>query len=647
MANAKVKNQDKKTMEIIYPDGIEIDLDEAWRKLISNQFTGSAGRGFGELVQNFLDSYPSSTPWDERQGKIKSGKGWISIIDFGEGMDRDRLALLVTLGGTDKNNNISKIGTFGIGFFSIFNPKLKTRKVRVITQCEGQVVEILFVVKEPGKRPQISTRILKKTISFSTEVKVEFDDPASVGQCLDHAESCLKYYPCRVTINGRPYVSIWQQAEKRGSRMFKEGHCDGFVETGGGLRNHVTLLCKYEYLMFLPLNSLITGGHSITYDLRDFKRNSMPFLDDVSTTINCNNLNVTISRDSFSMNLAYNTMVRTLADVMVKELGYHLEQNSTPEFILPNQYILINKLSDYVINPENNDSLDKKEELAVISRLAKAKVYRINGRREYYSLADLFELKSESLPLFYSPKQDNLRWLGGNFKHDFIVLPPYCNKGGGAPDFYDLIFKSIFVDVVNLDTIRQQNDRLKELVEAGVVEKEALSPEVQFEGERDLDEKELKLLEELDLFFAHQGIREAITKNLHLPVKHIRTVFFDVKDQKAVIATGLFDDEGKALPDTVHCNLDIEDEEGQPLPQKDNQTLMLGLHRNHELIRSIIANKDPHRLYFSLPILAHELALCQKLLVPYSPCYHLVKEQLARDMRKALMEHLLPEVTAA
>ncbi|MCD6535219.1 MAG: hypothetical protein J7L25_14255, partial [Deltaproteobacteria bacterium] len=63
--------------------------------------------------------------------------------------------------------------------------------------------------------------------------------------------------------------------------------------------------------------------------------------------------------------------------------------------------------------------------------------------------------------------------------------------------------------------------------------------------------------------------------------------------------------------------------------------------------RSIIVNKDPHRLYFSLPILAHELALCQKLLVPYSPCYHLVKEQLAKDMRKALMDHLLPEVAAA
>ena len=647
MAKAKVKSQDKKIMEVIYPNGIEIDLDEAWLKLISCQFAGSAGHGFGELIQNFLDSYPSSTPWDERQGKIKSGKGWLSITDFGEGMDRDRLTLLVTLGGTDKNNNINKIGTFGVGFFSIFNPKLKTRRVQVITRCEDQVVEIIFEVKEPGKRPQISTRILKKKISFSTQVKVEFDDPASVSLCLDHAESCLKYYPCRITINGREYASIWQQAEKEGAGLFKAGHCDGFVEYGRFPRNYVKLLCKYEYLMSLPLNCLITGGQSMTYDLRDYKRKSMPFLEDTSTTINCNNLSVTISRDSFRMDSAYGSMIRTLANVMIKELACELQQNSSPELILPNQYILISKLCDYVINPKNNESIDKKEELAAISRLAQAKIYRINGRREYFSLADLLELKSKDLPIFYSPRQDNLRWLGGNFKHDFIVLPPYCKSGGGAPDFYDVIFKSIFVDVVNLDTIKQQSERLKELVEAGVVEEEALSPEVQFEGERDLAETERKLLEELDIFFANQGIREAITKNLHLPVKHIRTVFFDVKDQKAVIATGLFDDEGKALSDTVHCNLDLENEEGQPLKKKDNQTLMLGLHRNHDLIRSIIANKDPHRLYFSLPILAHELALCQKLLVPYSPCYHLVKEQLARDMRKALMDHLLPEVTAA
>ena len=216
-----------------------------------------------------------------------------------------------------------------------------------------------------------------------------------------------------------------------------------------------------------------------------------------------------------------------------------------------------------------------------------------------------------------------------------------------TPGFYDQIFEAIFDDVVNLDTIREQNERLKELVEAGVVKKESLTPEVEFSGERDLTEDERELLEELDTLLSCRGIREVITKNLHLPVSHIRTLFFDVKNQKAVIATGLFNDAGKALSDTEHCNLEIVDEGGASLRKNDNQGLVLGLHRDNELIKSIITNNDPYRLYFSLPILAHELALCQKLLVPYSPCYHLVKEQLARDMRQALMEQLLTEVEAA
>jgi len=260
MAKGKKIKKIEKSEEFTFPNGIEIDLDEAWKKLISCQFTGRAGRGFGELIQNFLDSFPASVPWNERKGIIKSGKDWISIFDFGEGMDRDRLALLVTLGGTDKSDDIYKIGTFGIGFYSIFNPLLRTRKVQVVTRCEGQVVEIIFLVKEPGKRPEITTRILKKKISYSTRVNVEFDSSRSVDLCLEQAESCLKYYPCNVTINGQPHSSIWQQAEKNGSRLFKQGYCDGFLENGDGLSDYVTLLCKYEYLMFMSFRSLITGG---------------------------------------------------------------------------------------------------------------------------------------------------------------------------------------------------------------------------------------------------------------------------------------------------------------------------------------------------------------------------------------------------
>lgn len=85
--------------EITLSQGMEIDVSEAWRKLISSQFGGSPGRGFGELIQNFLDSYPASTPWEERRGEIRTTKNEIILVDFGEGMNRQRLKLMLTLGG--------------------------------------------------------------------------------------------------------------------------------------------------------------------------------------------------------------------------------------------------------------------------------------------------------------------------------------------------------------------------------------------------------------------------------------------------------------------------------------------------------------------------------------------------------------------
>lgn len=631
----------KHPAEFILPNGMEVDLDEAWRKLISSQFTGSPGRGFGELIQNFLDSYPATTPWDKRQGVIKSDKNKLQLIDYGEGMPRKRLELLVTLGGTDKNHDKDKIGTFGIGFFSIFNPRLGTLKVTVTTRCEDQVVEMVFTVIKAGTRPQISSRILAGKINYSTCIKIEFNEPDAIELCLEHARECLRYYPCRVTINGRPHSSIWQEAEQNKDRLFKQDSCDGFISPYG--YREVTLLCKYEYLLTTSIAGLVTGGHGMEFDLRDYKRKAMPYLPDVTATINCNDLSVTISRDGFQLDSAYHTMVRTLAKVMADELYESLKhhQDHNNGLIPANQYTLISQLEQYLDDPDNS------EPHAVIPLLAKAKVYRINGKRQFFSLQDLLEMKSADLPLFYSPAELNLHWLGGNFKHDFVVLPPYCDMGQGAPNFYDLIFREIFTDVVNLDIVKQQNDTLQELVERGIVTEQALQPKVEMVGERHLDQEELRLLTELDSFFARPSIREVISRNLHLPAQAIRAVFFDVTEQKGVIATGLFDGEGRALSEASHCNLDPLDSQGNPTSKVNNQDIVLGLHRDHELIRAIIGNRDPNRLYFALPILSHELALCQKVLVPYSPCYHLVKERLAADMRQALMTELLPDKKAA
>ena len=638
------KQQAEKHGDIVLPNGIDVDLDQAWAKLIESQFPGSAGRGFGELIQNFLDSYPAATPWEERSGEIASGTDWISITDHGEGMDRNRLALLVTLGGTDKNQDNSKIGTFGVGFFSIFNPKLGTRRVRLVTRCEGRTVEMVFQVTKPGKRPRISTKVLKKKISFSTRIKVTFSNPDAVKLCLKHADRCLRYYPCAVTINGAPHESVWQQAQQDGAIMFEEGNCHGFIQKENWISN-TTVLCKYEFLLQTRFCSLLTGGRGVKYDLRDYRRASMPFIDDHCYTINCNDLSVTISRDSFTMDSAYDAMIASLARVLTRELGTRLSQSFSVPLIAANQYTLIRELHDYFY-PTNFNKQMAPDIRQVIQLLAQAKIYRFNGRKRHYSLQDIFDMKSEGIPLFYSPKQTNLHWLGGNFKHDFIVLPPECRIGGGAPDLFDVIFDVLFKDVVNLDKIDQQTDRLNQLIKSGIIDKESLQPRVEFQGERELTKEEKTFLEELNAFFSLPAILKVIADNLYLPVREIKTVFFDIRDQKAVIATGLFDGEGKALAESANCNLNVQDADGKH-KRKDNRNIVLGLHRGHELIKSMIKNNDPYRLYFALPILAHELALCQKQLVPYSAGYHLVKERLASDMRQALMAHLLTERKAA
>jgi hypothetical protein len=77
-------------------------LEEGCRKIIQRQFGGGPGRAFSELIQNFIDSYPSSVPWSDRKAEIDSWPTGIALTDYGEGMPLVRVRLLLTLRGTDK-----------------------------------------------------------------------------------------------------------------------------------------------------------------------------------------------------------------------------------------------------------------------------------------------------------------------------------------------------------------------------------------------------------------------------------------------------------------------------------------------------------------------------------------------------------------
>ena len=632
-------NKTKIIETITLANGLEIDLDEGYRKLISSQFGGDPGRGFGELIQNFIDSYPSDIPFEERKGEIETGIDWISMTDYGEGLNRDKIKLLLTLGGTDKDKDPSKIGMFGIGFFSIFNPRLGTGFVKVTTNCEGQPVEVLFMVGHPEKRPQIKTKVLSEKIKFSTKIEVKFNRQSSVRKCLEHAQKALLYYPCQVSVNGSIFRSVWVKAKENGDSIQTDGALTGFLEQNS-FREDVTMLCKYEYITMSYMYTFSKGGHNILRDLRDYKHKLTPFLPGYSATINNNSLSVTISRDNYYLNYNFDRSVDFLNKILVQKLNEKIPYSLSVDALIANLYIFTAEVKSYLNDPKkySKDNIDLKE---VVKKLAEVKIFKVSDGFVNLSIIDLKERLSEGLPLFFSEEKMNLRWLGGAFKHDFIVLPQVCRAFHRTPGLYEDIFNTIFSDTVNLDTIQNNNRKIVELVERKIVDKSALTPSCSFVGEKKLSKEQMQLLLDINSILESKEVKNVISENIKIPIENIRATFFDVKEEGAYISTGLFTEHGSPLSEDYVSNFESKENTGESVGDIDKRDVLLGLRLDHPFIQYLVDNGNEHKAYFALTYIAHELALCQKLLVPYSPFYHFVKEKTAAGMRRALINQML------
>ena len=619
------------------PHGFDFDLEESYRKLISSQFGGDPARGFCELIQNAIDSFPSSTPFEERRIDIATGEDFIRIADRGEGMSMERLNLLTTLGGTDKHDDPDKIGTFGIGFFSIFNPRLHTKSVCVRTRCGKQGVQLDFLVDEdaPSRPPRIEAQALNtRKMETGSDITVTFRNPYSVNRCLMEAERFMKYFPCKVFINGTPYSgSVWNRAEETDAQFFKDGPCHGFVNSNSS-KHSVTLLCKYEHIMDISVAALSTGGHNMTWDLQDYRQRKIPYVPNTSTLVNHNGMHVTVSRDSILMDREYNRVADVVAKAHLLELEKELKKDTPDQtLILANQFVLASDIRAFLTRKGSrpqDDLLDK-----VARLLAEAKVYRLDGQRELVSLAEIEKKRTPGLPVFFSPREKNIKWLAGAFRHDFVVLPP---RTGFQPDentFYELLFSDTLGYAVNLDTVRDHPRIIEDLVDRGLVQREHLSPKCQIVGSRDLNPEEKRLLNEIDEILLDKGVKKAIEKRLHLRPGTITTAFFDLDGKDVTVATGLFEKDGSAFD-----NLNQTGDADASRPT-DKKSLSLGLMRSHPIIEHITQVDAPHRAYYAVTFLVNELTNCQKMLVPYSPFRHWIAHELARDIRRALVARLL------
>ncbi len=634
-----MKTAEKIIDTILLKNGFDIDLDEGWYKLASSQFGGSPGRAFSELIQNAIDSYPSGTAWKDRKGSIATTQNTISITDWGEGLNTKRLSLLATAGGTDKFDNVEKIGRFGLGFISVFNPQLCTSRVEVITRCEGHTVELVFTVNDPKKRPTMTLKVLNKAIDFSTRITIIFSNDYSVKTCLDYAEKSLTYYPCPMTINGALFQSAWQNNLSGASMAFSENACDGIIRKSTRWLN-LKILCKYEFVMESTLSHFITGGYNMKNNLEDYEINQTPYIPDVDVLININNLQLVISRDSYYLDWNYKEAKTKLNKKLRYFLYLNLVNSPNPQIIIANQYIFRNELLEAMNNP--GDRLCNQEENKLIKLLAEIPVYRLNGRPGLFSIMQLKKMLHVGLPFYYSPERTNLRWLGGSFKHDYIVIPDPCTLISKGPLLYDRLFKTIFKDVVNLDTIISEPSKIQDLVNREIVNKSALSPKCQILGTKNLSQKHKNFIDNLSRILTDADIQNVISNNLQISVASIQPIFFSINDEGAYVSTGLFDTHGKPISNDFSSNI-IEKsvDKISKILIKNKIDLLLGLNLDHPFINYLVECTSPQKEYYTLTYLAHELTLCQKMLVPYSPFYHLIKEKLSQDMRKVLMKNLL------
>ena len=619
-------------------DGLGIDVVEGFKKLVSSQFGGNPGKGFGELIQNFIDSYPSFVPIEERRGAITTGEKMISMTDFGSGLSLEKIKLLLTLGGTDKDQDPSKIGKFGIGFYAMLNPRLKTNKIEVITRCEGQVVKIIMEIPDPEKLPVLKLTVLDISINFSTRIQVWFDTDESVDKCLSYAKEVLEYYPCKVTIDDLPFLSVWGHAEKDGTRIFSAGSQKGFLKKTY-YKPVVKVLCQYEYITELTVSSFAKGGYSLSYDLKDYLQDQMPYLADYDAVINNDRLALTLSRDSFYLNSQFTEMVTLLRKMLMSKVYEQLSnQRLDNQDILANLYILKDRIRNHFQNAPKEKKDYTTEEL-VIDLLIKSKIFPVADTLEMYSIADIKKALTPTVPLFYSENKMNVQWLGGSFVHDFILLPPKCIVCFGAKFFYDELLRTLFKDIVDLDSIQQDQNKISELIKRRIVDKSAITPRCRLIGDLMLTPVQKGMLRNINYILGHEEIKNVISENINIPVKSITAAFFTVEEEGAYISTGLFNTDGIPLSSEVVSNFESESgEESQNNLPKD---LFLGLRMDHPLINSLLGSNNEYKAYYTMTYIANELTRCQKILIPYSPWYHLIKEKLAGEMRVAMMNQML------
>lgn len=189
---------------------------------------------FRELVQNALDAgSPMVEVWCEFvRGEGHQGVIELHVDDFGEGMDERVIdEQLTQLFASAKEDDLTKIGKFGIGFVSVF--ALKPKAVLVHTGRGGEYWEVLFHEDRSFSKTRIDAPVEGTQITLYLE-----GDYHRYRELVDGALANLKHW-CNhsekdITFEDRsPPGGQWSAPVLVNEPFLVEGDCVTSVEHQG------------------------------------------------------------------------------------------------------------------------------------------------------------------------------------------------------------------------------------------------------------------------------------------------------------------------------------------------------------------------------------------------------------------------------
>ncbi len=145
-----------------------------------------------ELVQNSLDAASTQVDvtfdYDADPGGGKSGLLRIGVADNGEGMNEGIIdKYLLTLFSSTKENDLTKIGKFGVGFVSIF--AMEPQLVTVETGQAGESWRILFHADRSFEKLRLEEPIEGTTVTLYKQVTGK-----QVGKLKKRARDTVSYW---------------------------------------------------------------------------------------------------------------------------------------------------------------------------------------------------------------------------------------------------------------------------------------------------------------------------------------------------------------------------------------------------------------------------------------------------------------------